>query len=294
MVVKVRGQGLPKQYLYSAAGGGLVLLSVGYVASTALFGSPVTSCETRYLKAAEFAQARRNGQLITPSELQAGLGGNDWGVLENARVMKIASGPAPTALKITFNAGGSDGGKVGNAVSGLGFNWTPSFLQSAKTACLAYDVLLPEDFDFGSGGTLPGLFGGDPAVETVDGKRAYFATPLRWLPGGKMELRSQTYDMPASGSTVINKNWLTLPRGRWFRLEQDVTLNTPGYADGSVRVFVDGKLQGEVANLGFRKDDAIGFSGIVANTHYGSLTEGWRPAPAASEIKLSPFVVYWK
>lgn len=294
MVVKVRGKGLPTQYLFSAAGIGLVLLSGGYALRSALVGETVGVCETRYPKAAEFALARRDGRLVTPSEMQAGLAGNDWGLIENARVGKIDNGPADAALTVKLAAGGSDGGTVANPVSGLGFNWTPRFLKTASSACLGYDVLLPEGFEFGNGGTLPGLFGGEPDAQVSDGTRGYFATPLRWLAGGKLEVRPQTYDNPAGGSWLIDKNWFDMPRGRWFRLEQEVILNTPGYTDGRVRVFVDGVLKGEAKGLGFRKDPKVGFAGVVANTHYGSLAGGWQPAPKATEIRLSPFVVHWQ
>ena len=294
MVVKVRGKGLPTQYLFSAAGIGFILVTGGLMVHATVFGETVTSCAARFPKAAEFALARRSGQLVTTSEMQAGLAGNDWGLLENGNVLKVGGGPAVAALSVKLAAGGSDGGRIDNPVSGIGFNWTPRVLKTTSVACLGYDVLLPEGFEFGNGGTLPGLFGGDPDAPTLDGTRGYFATPLRWLPGGKLEVRPQTYDHPAGVSWLIDKNWLELPRGRWFRLEQEVALNTPGYADGRVRVFVDGQLRGEAKGLGFRKDDKLGFVGVVANTHYGSLAGGWQPAPKASEIRLSPFVVHWK
>lgn len=296
MVVRIRGggKGLPTQYLFSAAGIGLILVTAGLIVRSTVLGDRVGICETRYPKAAEFALSRRNGQLIAPTEIQAGMAGNDWGLIENAAVIKVAGGKIDAALEVKLSAGGTDGGTATNPVSGLGFNWTPRFLQTATAACLGYDVWLPENFQFAPGGTLPGLFGGDPDSTVVDGTRAYFASPLRWLADGKLEAKPQTYDHPAGSSLLIDKNWLELPRGRWFRLEQEVILNTPGYSDGRIRVFVDGDLRGERKGLGFRKEASVGFAGVAANTHYGSLAGGWAPAPKATAIRLSPFVIHWQ
>ena len=126
----------------------------------------------------------------------------------------------------------------GRAHNGIDFRWNVAGAKAAKAACLSYSVWLPDKFDFGTGGNLPGIAGGEPDTPSA------FGTRLQWRVGGEAELA-----VAPSGASFqgIRPNFALLP-GRWTQVEQEVVLNTPGAKDGLARLWIDGKLRAEDAS----------------------------------------------
>jgi hypothetical protein len=242
-----------------------------------------------------FSWQRPSGEMLTAADLQAKLGGRDWGLLDNTRFVKVEGGPAPAALEVDLRK--SAARAAGRETrSGMGFKWLPSQLKHASAACLAYSVWLPRDFEFASGGSLPGLYGGGEDAEepSARGRRTtVFSTRHRWREDAKAEVEAITIEAPDGQPIPIDPTWFKLTPGRWVRFEQEVVLNTPGRRDGVLRVWIDGDLRLE-RRLAYIDKAGHGFRGISGDVHYGRADQVATIAGKDASIRLSPFEIRWR
>lgn len=294
MILRKTGSGIPKSYIFNAAAGLVMLGTLAYAVRTSLLPEDVPQCSERYSNATRFALQRSDGSVLTATDLQARLGGRDWGLLDNAKIVKVKNGPSPTALQVALPKGSPRSGDDTVAKSGLGFRWLSGRLAGAAAACLTYDVFLPQDFEFGPGGSLPGLFGGPVDEHPQQPGRSGFSAPYRWQDDAKAAVRTVTTEHPQGTSIAIDPDRFKLERGRWTRLEQEVVLNTPGNRDGILRVWVNGALRLDRAKLTLRADDKTVFSGVAADVHYGRSDLSWAAAPKDTSVLLSPFELRWR
>lgn len=293
MVLKTQQFKLPRFFLFNLAAGVLFVGTAAYAVRSLFVTDDVPPCSERYVHATVFALRGASGAALTPADLQARLAGRDWGLLDNTRIVETSDGPASTVLQVRLSDAKVPRGDAGERTSGMGFTWMPSRLAAASAACLGYTFRLPDDFEFGVGGTLPGLFGGRDEAAAPGGK-SQFSARYRWREDGKLELRAATVDQPGGLSLVLDPNKLTLPKGRWVRVEQEVVLNTPGAHDGALRVWVDGAMKLERRNVAFRDSDDQGLKGVIADVHYGRPDLGWAPAPKTANLLMSPFELRWR
>lgn len=291
MIVKQHNYKVPKNTLFGIAGGAFGLVTVGLMLQSQFAPETYPACTERYAQAGLFSHARSSGTLLGPAELQSKLAGREWGVLHNIAIQPNAGSGPQTAMTVRFNAGGEVDFAKRRAASGVGFKWQPGHLRKASAACLSYSVKLPENFKFARGGTLPGLFG--TTRTAAPGEAEAFSARMRWLDNGKVGVQPITPKERAGYLLKLDEQWLKLPRGEWIEIEQEVVLNTPGQHDGVLRIWVDGRLHLNLGNLAFRKDAGTHFQGVIADTHYANGAMGWAPAPARTEIKLSPMIVRW-
>jgi hypothetical protein len=294
MVLKRKPIAIPKHYLFNAAGALLILGTTGYALRTWLFPEPMAACSVRLANALGFSVRRPDGGALTPAELQARLAGRDWGVLENASIVKLKDGPTTHAIKIALPQTGTRPGDTSGPTSGMGFPWPMAKLQMATSACLSYSVFLPDDFPFGTGGSLPGLVGGRMSdrgsAKPADG----FSTRYRWREDGTTEIRAASAIAPDAQGHAVDPAGTKLPRGRWVRLEQEVVLNSPGEEDGILRVWIDGELKLERTSMAYRAQASTGFHGVVSDTHYADGNLAWKLAPKSTAIWVTPFEVRWQ
>jgi|SRR5258707_10533847 polysaccharide lyase-like protein len=101
---------------------------------------------------------------------------------------------------------------------------------------------LPPDFDFQRRGRLPGLIEADAAGTES------FAARIVWRAGGTGGATLRALSGAEARQPSIG---LDVPRGRWFRIEQEVILNAPKQANGKLLVWIDGVLAGERSDLVF-------------------------------------------
>ena len=290
MVVKASSKfQLPKFFLFNAAAAVVGVATLTWIVRDAMYPETTATCGVRYQQAMMF-NLTRGGQPMSAAELQARLAGRDWGVLENTSVIAVDQGPAALALKVSLPKGGANASRTSQS-SGMGFNWTPGQLSGAKSACLTYNVFLPKDFDFGSGGALPGIYGEAAGAKS---DAAAFSVRGRWRDGGSLELRTGTAGNPDGNSLVSNdRSQEPIARGRWVRVDQEVVLNTPGAKDGIIWLWMDDQLKLEAKALNIR-DKAAGFAGITADTHYSRGDLAWAPSPKDASVLLSPFELRWQ
>jgi len=289
MLVKQLNRGIPKKYLFNAA----AVLAMGVTAALTMRGlvytPPTQMCSERYGLPTLFGLQRADGSLLAAGDLQSRLGGRDWGVLENAQVMKLKDGPSPVALRVALPQKAVAPGNTSGTTSGLGFTWLPAKLAGATSACLGYSVFLPDAFEFGTGGALPGLFGGPDASDRDPKRSTSFTSRLRWREDGGAEVRVRSPLDPNGRSFGIDTAWTKLPRGQWVHIEQEVVLNTPGQEDGILRVWVDRELKLEETAMAFGPDARTKLGGVIADVHYADAGLGWTAAPKNANLWISPF-----
>jgi hypothetical protein len=275
------------------AGIGIGVVVVVYVVMSALTTISASPCSTRYPAPTEWALRTETGETLSPIELQARAGLSEWGFLENVQVQHLDGQSPPLVLAVKLAKGTSSAFQTKSPTGGAGFRWAPASMRNATAACLSYGLWLPDDFDFGAAGSLPGLYGGfsyDP-LATPDGKNG-FAMRLMWREGGAGEVNVQ---IPGEGGNnlPIGLGTFTFPRGRWINIEEEVVLNAPSASDGLVRLWVDGTLKVERQELAWRSDDALKISGLLAEVAYGGV-DSEAVAPNETALRLTPFAIRWQ
>jgi hypothetical protein len=247
------------------------------------------SCRDRYANAVQWSLQRQNGDLLTPSELQARLGSTDWGLIERVHVVK-ANNPQGAALEIDLLGAGdkSARGAATAQPAGAGFEWAPQLIDGPRAGCASYSLFLDPKFSFAEGGRLPGIFGGRTSEdrEAADA----FSTRLAWNADGVLGIYGHMPGLTTSRGIANERDETSFPRGRWVAVDQEVVLNTPGRSDGVLRVWLDGKLSLESRGLNYRADKDSAIRGILAEASYAR-----QPAPGEGngKVAIAPFEFRW-
>ncbi|MCW2873697.1 polysaccharide lyase [Actinacidiphila oryziradicis] len=165
-------------------------------------------------------------------------------------------------------------------------------LRSGPTATLhlRYYVRFPPEFDFVKGGKLPGLYGGSVTGgrHIPDGSDG-LSTRYMWRKGGTAEVYAYLPTSVEHGTSLGRGEWLW-PTGRWTCVEQAVHLNTPGRADGSVTVFLDGARVLRSAGLEFRSTGRLAIEGVFFSTFFGGSDPSWA-TPRTQHTDFAAFAV---
>lgn len=247
-----------------------------------------TPCSAPYTASSSFPPA-----ISSIAELKALLGRKYWGLDENVSIASPKDAPVRLVLAVRLPVGSINPGNKTAPLGGMGFRWRPAGL-SAEAACLTYHVFLPTDFDFNKGGKLPGLFGGDAPAggKDVDGLSG-FSARLMWRANGRGEVYAYIPGKPDGRGESIDRGAWVFPRGKWVRIEQEIVLNTPGEANGHLRIWIDGRLRLSRTDMRFRAARDLRISGVMVDIFYGGKTKEWA-APKDTAILLSPFDLYWR
>ena len=68
-------------------------------------------------------------------------------------------------------------------------------------------------------------------------------------------------------------------RGKWYCVETEVKLNTPGRSDGWARLWVDGALKAEKTNISNRGTKTVGLNMVLFGGWYSNSAGGKNPQP---------------
>ncbi len=278
-----------------AAGIALGTFLVLYLAQDAFTKAKIFPCSARYPSATEFSLKSDTNAPLSAIELQARAGLDDWGVLENASVRAGFKGaPSPLVLQVRLPKDSTSMYESSGNGGGLTFRWQPQGMAGATSACLSYSVFVPPGFDFGKGGELPGLFGGQAYEPTIpaDGANG-FASRLKWGVNGRTDLSLQASNAKTGATSPLSGGGFLMPREKWVSIEQETVLNTPGKSDGVARIWVDGELKGERPKIAWRKEPALTLSGVINDVWYGGLGSK-ATAPADTFLAFTPASVSWK
>lgn len=269
--------------LFNSAGIALLVGTLGYVLKDAVSKPVSEPCSSRYSSSVAYALTNTAGAPLSAIELQARSGNREWGLFDNATV---ATGPDQVhaqVLKVGFNEVESPHQGM---TSGVGFAWQPEGVSEALSACLSYEVWLPADFDYGRLGILPGLFGGANA-DVLDERELNngFVTRLGWSGDGVIGIDMKRPGTPGYWGTIMGQR---LDKGRWMKVEQEVTLNRPGTNDGRLHIWIDGVLKHKETELNWFAAEPYKLAGVAVEI--GRQGDGTASPP----ISLSPLTLSWR
>ena len=274
-----------KTILFNAAASLVAILAVVGVVRTWLVPSTMQPCSERHSTSMVFP-LERDGVVLTATDIQARTGGRDAGLIENVDVIRLKRGPVPIAMSVELPKGSASPTSSVVPKGGFSLPWEPRSLKDKSTVCLSYQVLLPSDFDFNLGGALPVVLGG------VEQSNDRFLVQLGWRQGGAIGATNHV--------TLDGKKWkqqaeaegYTIPRGRWVKIDQEVMLNEPDLENGVLRVWLDGALAIDKADIAYRVKPGIAVAGVAADVFYNGEDVSGR-APADAKVMLSPFEIRW-
>lgn len=217
-----------------------------------------------------------------------------WGIAERLSLETGTGAPHPLILAVALPKGSINPKNPDAPQGGMGFRWRPELPRGTTAACLSYGLNLPGDFAFNKGGKLPGLFGGNAPAggRTADGEQG-FSVRLMWRAKGLGEVYAYIPGHPEGRGASLDRGAWTFPRGRWIEIQEEVVLNTPGQADGELRVWIDGDLRLTRTDLIYRTTNDLGISGVMADIFYGGKTAEWA-APKDTVIRITPFRLSWR
>ncbi len=273
---------------------GAMILFVFGLAVTMLHGAisrdDLPPCSDRYEKIARIS-FDRSGEPMSSSDLQARYSAGDAAGLDKARVIRVSGAPNDLALELDLSsASAPDRGKSASQDKrpGIRFLWSPASLGKPTAACLSYALFLPNDFDFGQGGLLPGFFGSGTQADKTSER---LATRSTWNAQGTSGMSAQTAEARGGQSIKNTRSDFEWPRGKWLAIEQEIKLNAPNAADGMLRVWVNGALTFDNTAVTFRSDPSVALTGVASEA-----LMTWTPKatkPGAQKILITPYEIRW-
>lgn len=229
------------------------------------------------------------------SEFRAGLA--DWGPLADAWGTdnhRFIADPevAGRALRIRIRQGSIDPATMkrrGQPRSGTGFK-ARVIAGGSDRATLRYKLRFAPDFDFVRGGKLPGLFGGrGNSGGAIPSNDDGFSMRLMWRERGLGEVYAYLPDSRGHGTSLL-RGHLAFKPGHWHSVAQEVRLNAPGHDDGSLRLWLDGRVVGETVGLRMREGAVLRIDGVFVDVFFGGNDDSWA-ARADTHIDLAEFEV---
>jgi hypothetical protein len=279
---------VPRMFLVHASAVLLAIVLVTTLIRGAVMGDTINACSARMNNGTIYGLETRAG-LVSPGELQAGLAGRDYGVMENLDIVRFDSAPSKTGLRVRLASLDSKSSSDASVDNGIDFGWLPKKMPSSRVACLSYNLRLPADFKPADGGRLPS-FVGAPNDSASDLRT--IGANLMWAPNGSLmiDVKAEAADDGSLSATAVNSDD-AIKLGVWVRIDQEVILNTPGKDDGEVRVWVDGVLRLKRDTLLFRRNDRTFFNGVAVTVAYTG--DKGDAASGATAIEVSPFEIRW-
>ncbi|MBE9069241.1 hypothetical protein IQ260_21600 [Leptolyngbya cf. ectocarpi LEGE 11479] len=214
-----------------------------------------------------------------------------WG-FDNFELRPVSNGPFAHILRVHYPAGAASPSVSRQTEAPLGGAqfYGDLFLPAQTQLRLSYYIRFAEGFNFVKGGKLPGLFGGAGASgghipNGTDG----FSTRLMWRQNGQGEVYAYLPTSKSYGTSIGRGTWQFQP-GIWYKLEQEVKLNTPHLANGQIRIWVNDSLVLEQGELSFRTTDTLQIDGVFFSTFFGGGDPSWA-TPQDTYIDFANFSV---
>jgi polysaccharide lyase-like protein len=235
------------------------------------------------------------GPAPTPGSLAAFLGNGvsfwDHGSfgLDRAELLPDPGAPGGTVLRVSYPKGSASptAARDDNATEG----GTQAYLlldRPREALTLRYQVRFPAGFQFVKGGKLPGLFGGT-AGSGGEHRADGFSTRFMWRADGAGEVYAYLPEQEGYGDSLGRGSW-TFPTGEWAEIAQRVELNSPGRADGTVAVTLNGSEVFRQSGLVYRSTPDLRIDGVFFSTFFGGDDSTWA-SPADQYADFAGFTL---
>lgn len=213
-----------------------------------------------------------------------------WGLDENTSIVG-ADSQYPAVIQVMFPEGSYSPAADDAPRGGAGFHVALPGRPKVESACLRYAVQFPAGFEWVKGGKLPGLYGGRPPsgggdVQGDDG----FSVRYMWREAGAGEAYAYIVNKPDDFGVSIGRGSWQFPAGTWTVLEQEIVLNDPSQANGTLRIWVDGRQVIEQNDIVYRTADSLTIDGLMFSTFFGGGDKSWA-TPMKQEIRFSDFEI---
>jgi hypothetical protein len=204
-----------------------------------------------------------------------------------ASVTKESGGQFDQFLRVKYPKGSFSSPSRG------GFQFTGDLdIPATDSLKLSYYVRFPKGFDPVKGGKLPGLYGGIPRSggKIPDGTDGW-STRYMWDGNGGAFVyaylpTSRNYGSKFSGD---KEKW-KLDYGQWNKMEQQITLNSPGQSNGRIQAWLDGDKVLDASGVKFRTVDRLKIDGIFFSTFFGG-GDGSYATPRDQYVDFANFSV---
>ena len=143
-------------------------------------------------------------------------------------------------------------------------------LTKATTLYLKYDIRFPTGFDFGLGGKLPGLYGGNTGEASGGNHGQAWSTRFMFRNGSKGEVYVYTPAGDGYGKDIGLGSWNFSPDGQTHTIQQSVNRST-----GQITVWYDGKQV--LSSKSAPGIAGIPFKGVFFSTFFGGHETSWGP-----------------
>lgn len=179
----------------------------------------------------------------------------------------------------------------------VSFHMAPLGKPGAERACLTMEVYLSKGFDFKTAGTKLGwgLWGGDSESKTSGGVPANSQSgwSVRNVTN-KDGTRAYSYHLNRSGRYGAQLgSRAKLKTGAWNKVAVEVTMNTVGAKNGSLRVWINGKQTTNSSNIQWRKKSSWAIRGLKFTDMWGGNTSDKKNfSPKNQEIFYRNYKIY--
>jgi len=198
-----------------------------------------------------------------------------WGLGDTLTSVADASSPSGAVLDVRYGAGSSahsctncpnvGGGEFYTRFSAIGHaDW-----GTAPVLDLKYSLRFASGFDFGKGGKLPGLYGGEIAQASGGIHGDAWSTRYMWRKPSKGEVYFYSPTGSGYGKDLGLGKWSYAADGKWHTVEQLVERTAQ-----RITVYYDGK---QVYTTKVTGMSAIPFSGVFFSTFFGGHEKSWGP-----------------
>lgn len=155
---------------------------------------------------------------------------------------------------------------------------TPWNLPSRQDTWMSYCVEFDNDFDFVLGGKMPGLAGGSRPTGGVGPQCSGYSARMMWGGGtGQPEMILYLYHQGQAGTYGDEISTGIIPQqGQKYCFTQHINVGTPGNADGTIEIWVNGVQVINMQNIQLLcAGETWQTDWLLFSTFYGGGTSNW-------------------
>ena len=228
---------------------------------------------------------------------------DDWNRLTRSEMAQIGKGEGNGFVPLAGQALRTTLKKGANTALNLRYLFAKHGQAEPEEVYFRYYLRLGDDWNPNvEGGKMPGIAGtygragwGSRAADGTNGwsVRGGFLKSYETPDGARVTpLNGYAYEMDGKSGWGSIWPWGKgsgglLENARWYAVEQQVKLNTPGQADGEYRAWLDGRLVAERTGIRYRSVPDLRIESIWMNVYHGGAT----PSPRDMSLYIDNVVV---